>query len=339
MKAYRLRPGAGTADLRITDIPTPVPAAHEVLIKTHAASLNFRDLMYARGDYINLKDEALVPLGDGAGEVIAVGARVTRVKPGDRVTHSYFPSWIDGAPDRIKTAASFGTHIDGVLAESFIAHEDAIVHIPSHLSYAEAATLSCAGTTAWNTLFADGGLKPGATLLLQGTGGVSIIALQLAKAAGLKAIITSSSDEKLTRARALGADATINYRAHPEWQREVLRLTAGRGVDLTVEVGGAGTLRRSIAATRMGGTVSVIGGLTGFGDAPLETMSLITGVTRVSGILVGSRVMLEELIRFVNLTQLRPIIDREFAFEQATLAYQHLKSGRHFGKIVIRGPN
>ncbi|HEY0685812.1 MAG TPA: NAD(P)-dependent alcohol dehydrogenase [Steroidobacter sp.] len=336
MKAYQLRPGEGSSGLRLADIPTPAPAPHEVLVKTHAASLNYRDLMYARGDYINLKDAPLVPLGDGAGEVIAVGARVTRCKPGDRVTHSYFPGWIDGVPDPHKTAVTFGTHINGALAESFVAHEDAVVRIPAYLSYSEAATLSCAGTTAWNTLFVDGGLKPGATVLLQGTGGVSIIALQLAKAAGLRAIITSSSDEKLERARSLGAEATINYRTTPEWQDEVLRLTGGRGVDLTVEVGGSGTLRRALDATRMGGTVSVIGGLTGFGNTPLEPIALIRGIKRLSGIMVGSRAMLEDLMGFLEVSQIRPVIDREFAFNEAPLAYEHLKAGRHFGKIVIR---
>jgi NADPH:quinone reductase-like Zn-dependent oxidoreductase len=337
MKAYRLRPGAGISNLQVTDIPTPVPAPHEVLIKTHAASLNYRDLMFARGDYVNLKDEPLVPLGDGAGEVIAVGARVTRFKPGDRVIHSYFSGWIDGAPDPVKTTGSFGVHIDGVLAESFVAHEDTLVRIPSYLSYAEAATLSCAGTTAWNALFVDGGLKPGATILLQGTGGVSIIALQLAKAAGLRAIITSSSDEKLERARALGADATINYRKQPEWQEEARRLTDGRGVDLTVEVGGAGTLTRSLAATRMGGTVSVIGGLAGFGGTPIEPVALLRNYIRLSGFMVGSRAMLEDLVRFMEASQIRPVIDREFAFDEAQLAYEHLKAGRHFGKVAIRG--
>ena len=337
MKAYQLRSGDGISNLRIAELPTPVPAPHEVLIKTHAASLNYRDLMFARGDYINLQKDPLVPLGDGAGEVIAVGARVTRVKPGDRVIHSYFPDWIDGAPDPLKISGSFGTHFNGVLAESFIAHEAAVVRIPSYLSYAEAATLSCAGTTAWNALFVDGALKPGSTVLLQGTGGVSIIALQLAKAAGLRAIITSSSDEKLERARALGADATINYRKQPEWQEEARRLTDGRGVDLTVEVGGAGTLIHSLAATRLGGTVSIIGGLAGFGGTPIEPVALLRNYLRLSGFMVGSRVMLEDLLRFMESEQIRPVIDREFTFDEAPLAYEHLRAGRHFGKVVIQG--
>lgn len=336
MKAYQLRPGAGVAALQLADIPRPEPAPHEVLIRTHAVSINYRDLMYARGDYINLKDEPLVPLGDGAGVVAAVGSKVTRVAKGDRVIHSYFPKWIDGDADDEKTATSFGTHRDGVLAESFVAPEEALVKIPSYLTFAEAATLSCAGTTAWNALFANGGLKPGATLLLQGTGGLSIISLQLAKAAGLRVIITSSSDEKLARARSLGADATINYRTKPEWQDEVLKLTNGAGVDLTVEAGGSGTLGRSVAATRMGGTVSVIGGLTGFGEAAISPLAIIVRLTRLNGIWVGSRVMLDDLVRFMESAEIHPVVDREFSFDEAPLAYEHLMAGRHFGKLVIR---
>lgn len=336
MKAYQLRPGAGVPALSVSNIAEPVPNPYEVLIKTHAASINYRDLMYARGDYINLKDAPLVPLGDGAGEVIAVGARVTRFKPGDRVTHSYFPDWIDGAPDARKTAASFGTHINGALAEAFVAPEEALVRIPDYLSYVEAATLSCTGTTAWNTLFVDGALKPGATVLLPGTGGLSILTLQLAKAAGLRVIITSSSDEKLERARALGADATINYRAKPEWQDEALRLTDGRGVDLALDIGGPGTLRRSLAATGMGGTVSVIGRIGGAGEHAVDPIDLIRGLRRLSGIFVGSRAMLDDLMRFLSATRIHPIIDREFAFADAPKAYEYLQSGRHFGKVVIR---
>ncbi len=338
MKAYQLRPGTGISGLRVSNIPDPVPHPHEVLIRTQAVSLNFRDLMFASGAYYNLKDEPLVPLGDGAGEIVAVGSRVTRFQPGDRVIHSYFPDWIDGAPDPRKLAVSFGTHIQGTLAEAFVAPEDSLVRIPDYLSYAEAATLSCTGTTAWNTLFVDGGLKPGATVLLQGTGGLSIFTLQLAKAAGLRVIITSSSDEKLERARALGADATVNYRTKSEWQDEVLRLTGGRGVDLVLELGGAGTLSRSIAATRMGGTVSVIGRIAGnvSGEQAVTHLDLIRGLLRLSGIFVGSRLMLEDLMAFLSTTKIRPIIDREFDFAEAPLAYEHLKSGLHFGKIVIR---
>jgi NADPH:quinone reductase-like Zn-dependent oxidoreductase len=336
MQAYRLLPGAGIAGLERFDAPNPTPGAYDVLVRIHAVSLNYRDLMFARGNYINIPNHPLIPVGDGAGEVIAVGERVSRFRPGDRVVNTYFPGWIDGIPTPEKTAVSFGTHTEGVLAESFLTHESALVTIPANLDYNEAATLACAGTTAWNTLFSDRDLKPGASVLLLGTGGVSIWALQLAKAAGLRTIITSSSEAKLERTRALGADATINYRAIPEWQDEVRRLTEGRGVDLVVEVGGEGTLARSLAAVRMGGTVSVIGGVTGFGTTAIEPLALIAGIQRLSGILVGSRTMLEDLNRLVDTADIHPIIDRVFAFEQAPEAYTHLAAGRHFGKVVIR---
>lgn len=335
MKAYQLRPGAGIAGLKLSDVSVPTPAGHEVLIKTYALSLNYRDLMFARGNYLNLSNLPLIPGGDGAGEVIAVGDRVTRFAPGDRVIHSYFPRWVDGDPTPGNTAISLGTHVDGTLAESFVADEKALVEIPSYLSYAEAATISCAGTTAWNALFVDGSLKPGSTVLLLGTGGVSIWALQLAKAAGLRAIITSSNDKKLARARQIGADATLNYIKTPEWHHEVLRLTEGRGVDLAVEVGGEGTLSRSMAATRMGGTISIIGGVSGFGGTSIEPLSLIGGAKRLSGIFVGSRAMLDELTRFLEAAKVHPVVDRIFDFDDASAAFEYLEAGNHFGKVVV----
>ncbi|QGZ41919.1 NADPH:quinone reductase-like Zn-dependent oxidoreductase [Pseudoduganella flava] len=335
MKAYQLQPGDGIAGLRRIGIHTPTPLPHQVLVRTRAAALNYRDLMFARGNYGGHGAAALVPLGDGAGDVVAVGAHVTRFKPGDRVIHAYFPGWADGAPTPAKTAASFGTHIDGTLAEAFVADEAALAHMPAHMDYVQAATLSCAGTTAWNALFVAGRLKPGASVLLLGTGGVSVIALQLARAAGLAAIVTSSSDEKLERARELGAAGTINYRATPEWQEEVLRLTGGRGVDLTVETGGEGTLARSIAATAMGGTVAVIGITSGLGGAQIDPISLIAGAKRLSGIFVGSRVMLEDLVRFTEAARIKPVVDRVFTFDQAAEAYTYVDQGRHFGKVVV----
>lgn len=337
MKAYRLTPGAGLSGLERIDLPTPQPGPHEVVVRMHAAALNYRDLMFARGNYLNRGWEPLVPLGDGAGEVVATGAAVTRFRPGDRVIHSYFPGWIDGEPDPAKTAGSFGTHFHGTLAGAFVVPEQALVAMPAHLDFAEAATLSCAGTTAWNALFAAGGLQPGASVLLLGTGGVSILALQIAKAAGLRTVLTSSSDDKLARARALGADATINYRTTPDWQHEVLRLTGGRGVDLTLEVGGEGTFARSLAATRLGGTVALIGGVSGFGETTIAPLALIGGAKRIAGILVGSRAMLEALARFVEVNRIRPVVDRVFAFDAAAEAYAHLEAGRHFGKVVVQG--
>jgi NADPH:quinone reductase-like Zn-dependent oxidoreductase len=220
------------------------------------------------------------------------------------------------------------------LAEEVVLHEDALVTIPAHLTYIEAATLPCAGVTAWNSLFVEGGLRAGDSVLLLGTGGVSIWALQLAKAAGLRAIITSSSNKKLERARDLGAAATINYKTTSEWQKEVLQLTDGLGVDLVLEVGGQGTLTRSIASTRMGGTVAIIGGVSGFGGE-FNPLALIGGAKRLSGIFVGSRSMFEDLNRFLTVAEIHPVIDRVFPFQQAHDAYTYLKRAGHFGKVVI----
>jgi NADPH:quinone reductase-like Zn-dependent oxidoreductase len=336
MNAWKLKAGSGVAALTRTDTAIRAPGPHDVVVKIHAASLNYRDLMFARGDYLGLGDTPLVPLADGAGEVIEVGAQVTRFRPGDRVINTYFPHWIDGAPAPWKVSESAGAQVDGVLAERFVAGEQAFVAIPEHLSYEEAATMSCAGITAWNALFADGGAHPGSTVALLGTGGVSIWALQLAHAAGLRTIITSSSDEKLERARKLGADETINYRATPEWQDEVLRLTDGAGADIVVEVGGRDTLPRSIAATKMGGIVSIIGGVSGFAGPELALLPVIGGIRRLQGIMVGSRAMLEDVGRLVAARQIRPVVDRVFGFDEAPEAYAWLQGGNHFGKVVIR---
>jgi NADPH:quinone reductase-like Zn-dependent oxidoreductase len=306
-----------------------------VQIRVHAVSLNYRDLMIARGDYPISSDKPLIALADGAGEVIAVGAQVTRFRVGDRVAATYFTDWLDGAPTPEKTARVPGASVDGMLAEEVVMHEDALVAVPPHLDFAEAATLTCAGVTAWHAVFVEGHVKPGNSVLLLGTGGVSIWALQLAKAAGLRTFITSSSDEKLKRARSLGADETINYRTVPEWDQEVLRLTGGRGVDLVVEVGGHGTLNRSVAATGTRGTIALVGGVEGFA-AELEIMPLLVGAKRMTGIVVGSRTMFEDLNRFVSAALIRPVIDRVFEFGHAREALAYLSSGAHFGKVVIK---
>ncbi|MCA7916450.1 NAD(P)-dependent alcohol dehydrogenase [Burkholderia contaminans] len=336
MNAWQVKPGDGAAGLRRIDATRRAVGPTDVIVKIHSAGLNYRDLMFARGDYLGIGTDALIPVADGAGEVIETGRDVTRFKPGDRVINTYFPHWIDGPPTPQKVSASPGAQFDGVLAEHFVSDEAALVAIPSHLNYDEAATLSCAGTTAWNALFADGGLGPGATVVLLGTGGVSIVALQLAHAAGLRTIVTSSSDAKLERARALGADATINYRATPEWQNEVLRLTGGAGADLVVEVGGKDTLPRSVAATKMGGIVSVIGGLSSFAGPELGLLSLIGGIRQLHGIMVGSRAMLDDVVRLVDAKRIKPVVDRVFGFDEAPQAYAYLQSGQHFGKVVIR---
>lgn len=334
MKGYRIVPGShfdGLETFELTDSPL---GERDVRVRVGAVALNYRDLMVARGDYASASRSAVIPASDGAGEVVETGAGVSRFSAGDRVAGIFFPDWLSGHPTPEQTARALGGATDGMLAEEVVLHEDALVSIPAHLSFAEAATLPCAAVTAWNALFAQGGLRPGSSVLLLGTGGVSIWALQLAKAAGLSPFITSSSDDKLERARELGAEATINYRDMPQWQDEVLRLTNGRGVDLVVEVGGQGTLPRSIAATAMGGTIAVIGGVTGFGgDVPPG--ALIHSARSLTGIYVGSRVMFEDLNRLVAVSGIRPVVDRVFAFDEAPQAYHYVESGRHFGKVVI----
>ncbi len=334
MKAYQLTAGSGIQGLKLVELPAGDVGPTDVRIRVRAVSLNYRDLMIARGSYLVASEKPLIPTSDAAGEVIAVGAAVQRFKVGDRVATTFFPRWIDGRPTPEKVAIAPGGNVDGVLAQEIIASEQALVHVPRGLDFNEAATLTCAGVTAWNSLFVAGELKAGDSVLLLGTGGVSIWALQLAKAAGLRGIITSSSDEKLARAKALGAHATINYRTTPEWQQEVLRLTGG-GVDLVIEVGGTGTLKRSVAATAMGGTIAIVGGVSGFGG-DFEPFALIGGARRLSGIYVGSRQMFEDLNRLIDVAGLRPVVDRVFPFEAARDAYEFLEAGKHFGKVVIQ---
>jgi NADPH:quinone reductase-like Zn-dependent oxidoreductase len=335
MQAYLIHSGRNREALERLERKPPRPSAREVLIGMHAVSLNYRDVLIARGHYPISTEKPPIAVADGAGEVIALGSEVTRFRVGDRVAAIYFANWTDGDPTPEKLANVPGATIDGVLAEEVVMHEDSLVAVPAHLDLAEAATLPCAGVAAWNAVVVEGGLKPGGSVLLLGTGGVSTWALLLAKAAGMRTIITSSSDEKLARARALGADATINYEAVPEWQDEVMRLTRGRGVDLVVEIGGRGTLQRSIAAARTGGTIALIGGVSGV-SAEIELVPLLVGSKRLVGITVGSRAMFEDFNRFVEAARLRPAIDRVFDFDRAREAYEHLEAGRHFGKVVIR---
>ena len=334
MFAYRIVPGQNIQSLTREEFARRKPHGHEVCLRVRAVSLNYRDLMVARGSYSLASGQPVIPCSDAAGEVIAIGPDVTRFRVGDRVVTSFFPSWIDGEVTSEKSVGALGGSADGVLAEEVVLHENALAHFPEHLNFAQASTLSCAGVTAWNMLFEAAALKPGETVLLLGTGGVSIWALQLAKAAGLRTIITSSSDEKLQRARALGADDVVNYRTTPEWHEEVLRLTRGRGVGLVAELGGRDTLARSIAATSATGTIALVGGVSGF-TSELDIISVIGGAKRLAGIYVGSRAMLEDLARFVGAAQLVPVVDRVFGFAEAQQAYLHLDSGKHFGKVVI----
>lgn len=334
MKAYRIPHGAKIDGLQLEDIVERPLDPYEVRVRVRAVSLNYRDLMVAEGAYPVHPDHPVIPCSDGAGDVIAVGSMVTRVKPGDRVMATFFPHWLEGRVTQAKLASSLGGDVDGMLAEAVTLHENTLVKIPEQLSYVEASTLPCAATTAWNAIFESSNVQPGDTVLLLGTGGVSILGLQMAKAAGLRAIITSSSDEKLERARALGADETINYRSHSEWQDEVLRKTDGKGVNVVLEVGGQGTINRSVDSTAAGGTVAVIGGVSGFGGE-INPTSLLFGAKRMAGIFVGSRAMLEQTAKFFAGAGIKPVVDRVFPFTEAKEAYRHLESGAHFGKVVI----
>lgn len=334
MKAYRILPGDNIDGLRLEDIPERPLAPQEVRMRVHAVSLNYRDLMVAKGSYLVSVDDPIIPCSDGAGEVIAVGPGVARFKPGDRVAASFFPYWLDGAPSPVKLRRALGGDIDGMLAEEVTLHEDVLVRIPEQLGYIVVSTLPCAAVTAWNAIFVSSTTRPGDSVLLLGTGGVSVLGLQLAKAAGLRAIITSSSDEKLARARALGADVTINYRTTEEWQEEVLRQTGDEGVNVVLEVGGQGTINRSVASAAMGGTVAIIGGVSGFGGE-VNPGSLLAGAKRMVGIFVGSRTMLEQVVRFVHMAGIQPVVDRVFPFSAAKEAYRYMESGAHFGKVVI----
>lgn len=335
MRAYQILPGAGIDGLQCVDFPDRALGTGEVRIRVRAVSLNYRDLMVAGGNYLVNVDDPIIPCSDGAGEVLAVGPGVGRVQVGDRVAGAFFPYWHDGptAPDKVRHA--LGGDIDGMLAEEVILHEDALAKIPASMTFIDAATMPCAGVTAWNAIFeSSNNIRPGDTVLLLGTGGVSVLGLQLARAAGLQAIITSSSDDKLARARELGATHTINYRTHPEWQEEVLRLTGGVGAHVVLEVGGQGTVNRSIAAAAMGGSIAVIGGVSGFGGE-VNPGSLLASAKRLVGIYVGSRTMLEKVMRLADGAGLQPVVDRVFPFEEAREAYRYMESGAHFGKVVI----
>ncbi|TCL04633.1 zinc-dependent alcohol dehydrogenase family protein [Sodalis ligni] len=335
MRTYQLQSGAGIGALVQTDLASRPLGPRDVRVRMRAAALNARDLAFARGAFYNPPSHPIVPLVDGCGEVVEIGDEVTRFVVGERVITNYYPRWIDGTITPAKTAVSFGAQLDGTLAEELVTDQEGLVRAPASLDDRAAATLSCAGLTAWHALFGVATLQPGATVLLLGTGGVSIWALQLASAAGLFPIITSSQDDKLERAVSLGARATVNYRSTPEWQKEVIGLTHGLGADLVVEVGGEGTLARSLQASRAGGTVVVIGRVSGGGGVSIEPGALIGGAKRLTGITTGSRAMLEDLVRFVDSAAITPAIDKVFGFGEARDAYDYVAHGQHFGKTVI----
>lgn len=324
----------GIDALHLIESHTPQPGPGEVLVRWLAQSLNYRDLIILDGSYLPGLSFPFTPLSDGAGEVAAVGADVTAWKTGDRVIGHYIQSWQDGRPTPENTRLALAAPLPGVLTEFSVLPEHGLVRLPAHLSFEEGASLPIAALTAWNALFTTGDLQPGATVLLEGTGGVSIFGLQLAHAAGLRTIITSGSDEKLARARALGADETINYRTTPDWSRRVRELTAGRGVDLVLEVGGPGTFNEALRSVRFDGRIALIGFLSGTA-LQLNTVELLRSHATVHALRVGSRAMFRDLLRAMEQHALRPVIDRAFAFADAPAAFRHLAGGAHFGKIVI----
>lgn len=324
----------GLDGLAFVDRPQPEAKAGQVLLKMKAASLNYRDLLAVKGQYNPRMPLPQIPLSDGVGEVVEVGEGVTRVKVGDRVANTFFENWVAGDLTAEGAKSALGAGRDGILAEYVALNEDGVIHVPEHLSDEEAATLPCAALTSWASLISYGKLKAGDSILAMGTGGVSLFALQFAKLSGARAIITSSSDEKLARAKALGADELINYKATPDWEKEVLKLTGGRGVDHVVEVGGAGTFAKSIRAVRRGGTISLIGVLAGGGETNLMPI-LMNGLT-VQGIFVGSREMFEAMNAAIALHKLKPVVDKIFTFDEVREAYQMMEDGAHFGKICIR---
>ena len=332
MNAFAISNGFGLENLGMLDRPEPTPGAGQVLVRVRAASLNFRDLLIAKGMYNPRLQIPRVLGSDAAGEVVAVGGGVSEWKPGDRVIGCFFQNWAGGPITDATMKSSLGSDRDGVLSELALFEEAGLVPLPAGLSFEEAATLPCAAVTAWHALTA-GGCGPGKTVLLQGTGGVSIFALQLAKALGAKALITSGHDDKLARAMSMGADAGTNYKTDPDWDKWARQQTGGKGVDLVVEVGGAGTLERSAKAARMGGFIGLIGVLTGVGA--FNPMNVLMKALTLQGIFVGSRAMFEDMNRLIVSKGIKPVIDRVFPFAQAADAFRHLESGAHFGKVVV----
>ena len=319
--------------LSLSEAPAAEPGPGRVVVRVRAASLNYRDLIIARDPKRGTAGQ--VPLSDGAGEVTAIGPGVTRIAVGDRVAGCFFQDWVAG-PFRMEShRQDLGGTIDGVLAESADLSAEGVARIPDSLSFEEAACLPCAGVTAWSALVSRGQLHPGETVLVLGTGGVSVFALQFAAAAGCRVIVTSKSDAKLARAKQLGAADAINYVTTPDWDKEVLRLTGGRGADHVVETGGGGTLGRSVQCVAPGGHVALLGVLTGFGPPTDSIFPLVVRNATLSGIYVGSRADFEAMNRHLKVGGIRPVIDRAFAFDQAPAAFEYLERGEHFGKVVV----
>ena len=335
MKAVRVHKLGGPEGLTVEELPEPAPGPGEVAVRVRAVSLNFRDLLVVRGAYNPRIGLPAVPLSDGAGDVAAVGPGVSRFKAGDRVAGAFMPGWVDGPLTESRAKSALGAGGNGMAAGTVVLPAEGVVAIPDHLTFEEASTLPCAGVTAWHALVSAGRIEAGQSVLVQGTGGVSVFALQFAKLSGARVIATSSSDEKLRRAIELGASDGVNYKTQPDWDKAVLDLTGGAGADHVVEVGGAGTLGKSLKAVKFGGRVAMIGVLSG-GSAEVGIAPLLMKNVRVQGLLVGSVAMFEAMNRAVSLHRLRPVVDRIFALDQIADAYRYMAEGSHFGKIVVR---
>ncbi|MBB6142300.1 NADPH:quinone reductase-like Zn-dependent oxidoreductase [Silvibacterium bohemicum] len=325
----------GLDHLALTERPMPQPSGTQVVVKVYAVSLNYRDLLTVSGRYNPKMALPRIPCSDGAGEVVAIGEKVTRVKIRQRVAGIFMQNWIDGPPEAAKQRGALGGDIDGTLAEFVLVDENGLVEIPAHLSWEEAATLPCAAVTAWNAVVHAGQTKAGDTVVIQGTGGVSIFALQFAKMLGARVLGTSSSDEKLARAGKLGLDAGLNYKRQEDWAKWVVEQTGGRGADLVIEVGGAGTFGQSVRAIRVGGRIAQIGVLAE-SPHPIEIRSLLHKQAHLHGIYVGSRADFEEMNRAIALNKLQPQVDQRFSFDDAPKALALMEKASHFGKIVIR---
>lgn len=333
MKAYEITT-RGIDALKLNERQPAALGARQVRVRIKASSLNYRDLMTVLFGGMGGK-LPLIPNSDGCGEIIETGSEVTRCKTGDRVITTFFQHWLDGKITADVMQSALGGALDGVLAEEIVVDEPGVVALPDYMSFEEGATLPCAALTAWHSMVVKGGLKAGDIVLLQGTGGVSMFGLQFATMHGARAIVTSSSDKKLERVKALGAWQTINYKTDPDWEKTVLKLTDGLGVDQVVEVGGAGTLEKSLTATRFGGMVGLIGVLTGFGGA-VNPDAVLRKSINLQGIYVGSRAMFEDMNRALSAHQTKPLIDQTFDFANAPDAYRCLEQQGHFGKVVIR---
>jgi NADPH:quinone reductase-like Zn-dependent oxidoreductase len=333
MKAIQIKHPSGLDNLVLADLPdAPAPGPGEIRVAVKASSLNYHDYAVAMGMIPSA--DGRIPMSDGAGVVTAVGEGVSEFAVGDAVVSMFFPDWIDGPIPPVGFTRVPGDGIDGFARESVTAAATAFTLAPKGFSPAEAATLTCAGLTAWRALVVDGGLKAGSTVLVQGTGGVSVFALQFAKALGATVIATSSSDEKLARMKALGADHLINYKEHEAWGVKVLEITGGTGVDHVVEIGGSGTLDQSMLATRVQGHIALIGVLAGYGG-PISTVTLMAKNLRVQGLTVGSRTQQQDMIAFIDEKGIKPVIDSAFPLDKLADAFRHQASGSHFGKIVV----